>query len=319
MSSDAVKQGRSLVSVIIPAYNAVATIGETVRSAINQTWHQLEVIVIDDGSTDDTATMAKDFGSPSINIISQDNRGASAARNAGLRHAQGEYIQFLDADDILSPAKIELQIKALERTSKRSLASCSWTHFADEAHNSFGRREPVWTVSNPVDWLVMSLGGGGMMQTAAWLTPRSVIDDAGPWDESLSLHDDGEFFSRVLLCSDHIEFVPDAIVYYRSRADSLSRRRSRSAIESAYRVCVARDQMLRAVRDDSSSRQSVATQYAQFAYEFRSSAPDLTHDALQQIERLRAEPAPTVGGKAFRALHSRIGFTRALKIRSLIT
>ena len=308
-----------LVSVIIPAHNAAKFIIETVESVLAQSWRPLEIIVIDDGSDDNTREIVEPFVNDVVRVISQEKTGASAARNAGLRNATGRYVQFLDADDILSPAKIELQVKALGRRTTRSVASCTWAHFVTSTRDALPRAEDVWTVSDPIEWLVTSLSGGGMMQTAAWLTPRAIIDDAGPWDESLSLHDDGEFFLRVLLHSDYVEFVPNALVYYRSVTESLSRQRKRSAIDSAYRVCVARDEMLLAVRDDATARRAVATQYAQFAYEFRPSAPDLAYAALNRIGQLGAEPAPTIGGNAFRSVHSRIGFARALRIRSLIS
>ncbi len=307
---------RPLVSIIIPAYNAAAFITETVSSALNQTWSEKEIIIVDDGSEDDTIEIVERMQQPALRLIRQENEGAAGARNVGLNAAAGAYIQFLDADDVMSPTKIEAQLRGLQFATPRSVASCAWAHFETDLAHAEYEPEPVWTIEDPIEWLVRSLSGEGMMQPAAWLTPRSVIDDAGLWNESLSLHDDGEFFTRVLLNADRNVFVPDATVYYRTVPESLSRQRSRQAIESAFEVCLARHRLLLAARNDELSRKAIATQYAQFAYEFRSAAPDLAQDALTAIAELEAEPANVVGGPAFRILAGAIGFERSLRVRA---
>ena len=307
-----------LVSVIIPAHNATAFIRETLSSVLDQSWTNVETIVIDDGSDDQTSLAVQEAGRDSIRVIRQERKGASAARNAGLRIAQGKYVQFLDADDLISQRKIELQVCALEASSPTTIAACEWVHFESDPKLAVPHPEPVWSVSDPLNWLVVSLTGGGMMQPGAWLTPRTLIDAAGPWDESLSLHDDGEFFTRVLVRADRITMVEEATAYYRSVPGSLSRHRSRSAVESAFAVCRSRHRAILEKRDDPATRKAVATQYAQFAYEFYSAAPDLVSSALSLISELRAEPAPTIGGPGFRLTSATLGFVRALKIRSAL-
>src|SRR4051812_27885378 len=100
---------KPLVSILIPAYNAERWIADTLRSAIAQTWDAKEIIVIDDGSNDRTLEIAKTFESPSVRVVTQKNQGAAAARNLGFSLCKGDYIQWLDADDLLAPDKIELQ------------------------------------------------------------------------------------------------------------------------------------------------------------------------------------------------------------------
>jgi glycosyltransferase involved in cell wall biosynthesis len=303
----------------VPAYNAAQTIRATLRSVLNQSWGNVEVVVIDDGSTDGTGDIAREFAGPMLNVISRERHGAAAARNAGLDAVRGQYIQFLDADDILSPAKLESQITALEMATDRSIASCAWAHFEGDPTKALLTPEPVWPEPDPIEWLVKSLSGQGMMQPGAWLTPRVVIDAAGRWNESLSLHDDGEFFARVLLKADQNVFVPGAFVYYRSVSDSLSRQRSSRAVESALAVCESRHQLLLAVRDDDAARRAVATQYAQFAYEFCKTNPGLAHKALVAIEAVGAKPLNNVGGATFRRIAGSIGFARALELRSRLS
>src|SRR5688572_32856810 len=99
-----------LVSILIPAYNAERWIGATIRSALAQTWPDTEIIVIDDGSRDGTLAIARGFQSRSVKVVTQPNTGAAGARNAALELAQGAYIQWLDADDLLAPDKIAAQM-----------------------------------------------------------------------------------------------------------------------------------------------------------------------------------------------------------------
>src|SRR5579875_322194 len=99
-----------LISIIIPLYNAEKYIIETIDSALQQSYKNIEIIIIDDGSTDSSFNVAETYKSDNIIVVKQENKGASAARNHGLKLAKGEYIQFLDADDILDVNKIEYQI-----------------------------------------------------------------------------------------------------------------------------------------------------------------------------------------------------------------
>ena len=100
-----------LVSILIPAYNAQPWIAETIRSALGQTWPNKEVIVVDDGSTDRTLRVAQQFEAKGVRVVTQPNQGAAAARNTAFSFSQGDYIQWLDADDLLSPHKVAHQME----------------------------------------------------------------------------------------------------------------------------------------------------------------------------------------------------------------
>src|ERR1700761_45000 len=103
-----------LVSIIIPIYNSARHLDEAIRSAITQTWPNKEIILVDDGSTDNSLAIAKKYENDRIKAYSQPNKGASAARNKGLQEAKGEYVQFLDGDDLLSANKITDQMALLD-------------------------------------------------------------------------------------------------------------------------------------------------------------------------------------------------------------
>src|SRR5579862_1211131 len=119
-----------LVSILIPAYNAEEWIVDTLQSALAQSWARKEIIVVDDGSRDRTAEVARRFASKEVTVVSIQNQGAAAARNHAMRLAQGDYIQWLDADDLLAPDKIKCQLAGLrESDSNRVLLSGPWAHF----------------------------------------------------------------------------------------------------------------------------------------------------------------------------------------------
>ena len=119
-----------LVSILIPAYNAEKWIRDTINSALSQTWPKKEVIIVDDGSTDNTLQIARQFESKSVKVITQENMGACVARNKALSFAQGDYIQWLDADDLLAPDKISQQLKyAGDGRNSQILLSSAWCRF----------------------------------------------------------------------------------------------------------------------------------------------------------------------------------------------
>ena len=109
--------GNPKVSILIPCYNAEKYIGETLESVFRQTWPAIEVIVVDDGSVDRSAAVVRSFARPNLQLVEQENRGQTAALNVCLAHASGDFIQYLDADDLIEPEKIERQVIRLDRSS----------------------------------------------------------------------------------------------------------------------------------------------------------------------------------------------------------
>jgi glycosyltransferase involved in cell wall biosynthesis len=213
---------KPLVSILITAYNAENTIAYTLESAVAQTWQRKEIIVVDDGSTDRTAEVVRQF--KDVKLVSTENQGLSGAQNNAFPLSQGDYIQYLDADDLLAPEKIERQLAALQESdSRRVLFSSAWAPFyyrircARFVHNSLCQD------LSPVEWLVRKMGENLHMQNATWLVSRELAKAAGPWDTRLHFDQDGEYFCRVLLASEGTRFVPGTGIYYRaSGANSVS-------------------------------------------------------------------------------------------------
>jgi glycosyltransferase involved in cell wall biosynthesis len=204
-----------LVSILIPAYNAERSIVQTIESALAQTWARKEIIVVDDGSKDGTLEAARTVSSPLVKLFGQQNAGSAAARNQAYSLSQGDYIQWLDADDLLSANKVAKQVDALRRAGPRTLASAGWAYFRNRPSTARFVPNPLWESLSPVEWMVRKWENNNHMQTATWLVSRELTGAAGPWDPRLVVDDDGEYFSRVIMRSDYITFVPDARVYYR--------------------------------------------------------------------------------------------------------
>ena len=212
---------KPLVSILIPAYNSEAWIADTLRSAIGQTWQRKEIIVVDDGSSDRTAEVAQRFASAGVAVVSVPNQGAAAARNHALKLSQGDYIQWLDADDLLAPDKIERQLAALkEGDSKRLLLSSPWAYFSYRTNRARFVPTSLWHDLSPVEWLLRKMSENLHMQTGTWLTSRELADAAGPWDTRLMSDDDGEYYCRILLASEGTRFVPQSKVFYRVTSSS---------------------------------------------------------------------------------------------------
>jgi glycosyltransferase involved in cell wall biosynthesis len=209
-----------LISILIPAYNAQRWIGSTIESALAQSWPRKEIIVVDDGSTDGTLATARRFASSEVTVIAQTNQGAAAARNNAYSLCQGDYVQWLDADDLLSPDKISRQMEVAG--GPRILLSSAWGTFIHRVRKATFVSTPLWCDLKPVEWICRKLEGNFSMQTATWLVSRELTEAAGPWDTRLLGDDDGEYFCRVVAAATGIRFVSEARMYYRRGFSSLS-------------------------------------------------------------------------------------------------
>lgn len=225
-----------LVSFIIPFYNSEKFIAETLKSIFNQTIKDFEIILVDDGSTDSSVEIIRTFKDERIKLFQQINSGPSAASNYGIKQAKGKYIKFLDSDDIINPVHIEKMLFSIEN-SPNSIASCSWGTFRDSDYNNAKFiPESTWVSCNSKDWLFKALQQrSDMTPLWLWLIPESILKRAGFYNESLTLTNDFEFSVRVLLASEYVVFVEEAIVYYRiGIAKSVSVSVSEKSVLSAF-------------------------------------------------------------------------------------
>jgi len=203
-----------LVSILIPAFNAEKWIQHAINSALNQTWPYKEIIIFDDGSTDNTFQVARRFESRLVKVVKLYHSGAGAARNGALAFAQGDYIQWLDADDILAPNKIALQMQKIKSYhNSRLLFSSAWATFYFRIYKAKFIPSPLWQDLESFDWIYKKIDKGSWMAIETWLVSRKLTELTGPWNEGLSLDIDGEYFCRVVAASEGVLFIPDAKCY----------------------------------------------------------------------------------------------------------
>jgi glycosyltransferase involved in cell wall biosynthesis len=206
-----------LVSVIIPAYNAEATIRETIESVRQQTLSDLEIIVVDDGSTDGTLRQVQTVRDDRLRAYACIHQGLSATRNRGLEHARGQFISFIDADDLWTPDKLQSQLDALQSNESAGVAY-SWTVFIEQDGGFLFAKEPMYFEGNVYPQLLRScfIASGSNV-----LLRRSCVDSVGLFDTSLRSAEDWEYWLRAAT-SWRFVVVPRYQILYRVSARSMS-------------------------------------------------------------------------------------------------
>lgn len=308
--------GAPLVSVLIPCYNAAPWLRETLQSVLDQTWPHIEIILVDDGSTDATLAEVERLQRREIKVFTQENGGAASARNRGLEEATGDFIQYLDADDVLAPDKIARQVARLSSSSPHKVASSEWARFTDAVPVGALATQSIWRDLSPIEFLVTCALEELMFPPISWLIPRPVAEAAGRWDERLSLNDDGEYMSRVLACSDGIAFVPGARAYYRSGNPSsyASQKTERAARSELLAWDLTASTMLE-LEDSARTRRAIATGYqrVQSAWFLRNQS--VVEEAQRKERAFGGGAYQFQGGPAFCLVRHLLGWRTALRLR----
>jgi glycosyltransferase involved in cell wall biosynthesis len=305
-----------LVSILIPCYNAAPWLAATLDSAFAQTWPHKEIILVDDGSRDDSLVIARRYEERGLKIIARPNSGAAVARNIALAASTGAWLQFLDADDLLAPDKIAQQLALPpDALDGRHLLSANWTRFTQTPADADHTPQPLCADLSPVEFTVTKLERNAMMHPAAWLVPRALADRAGPWDESLTLDDDGEYFTRLVLHSQGTRHAAASLSYYRSGlVGSLSRTKSEKAWASAFRSLELTVAALRARDDSPAARHACATALQRYIYEAYPGAAACRARAAALIAALGGSDLPPDGGPKFHFARRLLGWKLAKRL-----
>lgn len=309
------------VSIIIPCYNAQGYLSETMQSAMDQTWPHKEIVAVDDGSTDGTRAILDRFRSETVKVFLQTNQGAGAAKNFALTQCTGDYIQYLDADDLLSPDKIEAQVKQLETVPGSEISFCKWSHFSrpDASDAAFPEFERYHDYGNPVDMIVAMWKDDWHLTNHAWLISRRIADAIGPWDRHVRFSkftDDFEYFTRALCANGGVTYSPVGLAYYRKgvatalTALTISGKQIRDmfdGLEERGKTALARE-------DSPRVREAMACQYYRFAFAFYGKSGDTIGEARARLRALGVPPPDGVGGPIMRLLTRSFGFWPALRL-----
>lgn len=208
------------VSVIIPCYNSEATVGETLRSLQNQTFRHWEAIVVNDGSTDGSAKIIRHYQASDSRIqqIDQENQGLPEARNAGLAMAKGEFIHFLDADDLILPNMLQRMVRAFNRKASVGAVHCGWIY------GDAGLQDLSWVVPPGLEEKpFLQMGHGYCPPCHSILIRRGILEKVGLFDVTLRHCHDWDFWLRVARFGTRFARVRDPLVIYRMMRRTLSR------------------------------------------------------------------------------------------------
>jgi glycosyltransferase involved in cell wall biosynthesis len=318
-----------LVSICIPVYNAASYLEDCLRSITEQSYKNIEVIAIDNGSTDESLDIITNYKGQNIITGREPGKGAAKARNKALKLAKGKYIQFLDADDLLSADKITKQVSALEAEPGK-LAVCSTIYFFDNnLADNIGPTEYdeqfLYDTNDPVSFMINLWGGNtfkaNMVQPNAWLTPMELIARNGLWNETLTLDDDGEFFARMVLNSAGV-VKTGGFNYYRKHRKSfnnLSSQQSRPALQSAFQAILLKKQALFYHTRSEPAKKAIYKQLKELAIRCYHYYPELYQEIDKELREFdNYEFLPLMGGRLINLISKNFGWKMARRIQLLI-
>jgi glycosyltransferase involved in cell wall biosynthesis len=305
------------VSIVIPAYNAAEWIAETIESVLQQTYHDLEVILVDDGSTDRTVEIAEYIlksGRFRYQILRQENNGPSVARNRGWRVARGTWVQFLDADDLIHPRKIEIQIIEGSGGAVDVIYSdwqrLRWTGGTWAKENYIYK--PMIGEDAPADLL----RNENFIGLGSQLISLSALRRLGGFDESHRFIEDVELYIKIAVGNG--VFVKAAssgpLFWYRDRPQSLSKSNPRQFVEAYIRNArLVAQHILQSQQCSSKSVEAVVDVYSQAARYFAQNNWQRFEQILTEIEALRPGFVPK-SPLALQRLSRVVGYKNAERI-----
>ena len=310
-----------LVSILIPVYNAQNFLAETLESCLAQTHPNIEIIMVDDGSSDASLSIARVYEEKHANIrvLTQENSGAPSARNLAFSQAKGTYIQYIDADDLMSPNKVAAQMALAERHGKSHVYFSRFSYFVDDIATARLMRQKLdRSFDSALEWLIAAWSGEGFGVVMGWLTHRALIERAGPWNEALLKNQDGEFFSRVLLLADRAILSEETMVYYRiSGSGSISAQLSHAAAASTLTSLKLYESNCAGINNLGVPK-ALAYNFLRFIEYYYPRFPDLIHEAEMEIRKLGFNyfTLPTPG--KLRLLSKAIGSKNVIRLRHIL-
>ena len=276
-----------LVSVIIPLYNYGQYIEASINSVISQTYKNLQIIVVNDGSTDNSLEVARSIKDSRIEIVnSEKNQGNSKTMNLGLQHVKGEYIKYIDADDMMNPEHIEEQLKLII-DKNNEIASCKWGRFTGSIDKTVIVPERTWKSMDTMTWIKTALSQDyEMTGSCLWLIPKKIADKAGSWNEELNVNNDFEYSTRILMAADKVNFSANSMIYYRDTPGSVTRVKGHRYYTGLYNAGREAVKTLLHWENSPEMRRLLANRFQIILYDMYPQFKDLQKKLLQQIEEL---------------------------------
>ena len=276
------------VSILIPCYNAEKFVAETLDCCLKQTYKNVEVVLVDDGSEDRSYDIAKTFESEEIRVFKQPNSGACHARNFAFEKSSGDYIIYLDADDIINPEFVEEHIRSIEDVSSKSVSFGVWDRFREHTNESLFFLLGIYKDYDSAFQLLLDMWvSGDMLACTCYMTPRELIAESGGWDETVLKNQDGEFFARVLMLADKAVFVPKSRIYYRTGEYlTVSKASSEKKVASMLDTFVSYKNHALVREDSKRVREALSINFTLFMYLYGNRFPKLYKRAKEEIKAL---------------------------------
>ncbi len=306
-----------LVSVIMPAYNASQYIGAAIESVLAQTYPAWELIIVDDGSTDDTLAIAQHYAEldKRIRVYRQENQGGCVARNTALKYAKGDYVQYLDADDMLHLEKIAVQMQYIEDNN------------CDDNVLVYGRckaivndeviEKDVYDICrdyNPAYKAILAMLEKQYcgFQYSVYLFSRNLIECVGAWNEKVMRGQDCEFTARAINQAIRMHYTAEAICYYRYVAQSVSRKPlSAKQIESEFIVADCVTDILLSHEKNAYTKAVCEKYYTSILCKYYPQNKLLINEILHSMERKNLYLNFSDRGKTFKILRFFLGWKNA--------
>ena len=309
------------VSIIIPCYNSEAFLGETLQSCINQLYPNVEIVIVDDGSTDGSLQIARQWESRhrNIHVYAQPNSGACRARNLALKKCTGDYIMYLDADDLITPDKISSQMELLkDMHDTMAIATSRFEEFVDKLPENIHCRVNYKDYSNPIDLLIDIWSTGGMFPVSCYLISRKMAETVGSWDERLLKNQDGDYFSRVLMSASRVYFCDKGFFFYRRghASQSTVKINSEPKLRSVLLTHQKQKNILK-IEDSPRVRKALARNFS-LVLNSAKFGSELYHEALKEIEALGQKPQIINPSPLVRIFTSLFGTVFFLRLKSWI-
>ncbi len=315
---------KNLVSVCIPAFNAGKYITDTLQCILKQSYHDIEIIVVDDCSTDDTFSIISEIASQNKNIkvFKQVNSGAAAARNSAFKHSNGEFIVFFDADDLADKHFIQTQVQCLSNNDNEStVCIAKWGRFYQDLNTYLEDPNQVKRNLTFYEWITIYWPNNGhMTPPGRVMLHRKTIEQSGLWNEGLTLNDDFDFFTRAFSKVKTIIYNNHTNFYYRSGIGGLSQQKKSlekqqsnfSSIDNSAKLvmtCFPNDKLVKC---------ACANVYQAFLYEAFPFAKDLCRKANEEIKKLGGSNLPYQAGGISKILYNLFGWEATNRIKHFL-
>lgn len=304
-----------LVSFLIPLYNAEQFVQGTILSCLSQSYGNVEVIVVDDHSTDKSLELARKYEKERVHIYQNPKKGGNAARNYAFQMSKGEYVKFLDADDYCSPQMVEHQMERMMRdgTQDSVVFSPVRMYYADKDQWLIPPHSIEKDYTPGIELLVDIWRGKGWRVPHCHLMHRSLVEKAGMWDESVLKNQDGEFFARVYAASDCALSVPDEYAVWVQHESGVHAAKALKAVNSAASTLGMIAKILLDYRDDDEMRYNCNRYLGTFLYENYADVPQMLPHFNHVYQELGLNPF-LPQRRILKILQALMGWKLALKV-----